>query len=109
MRGFDLFGLPVNLNYRGRMYFNTCMGGCVSLLTVIGILMYAAMALKSEIMEPQFLQLPAVYDFSKTNTTMDFAANTMAIGVKVSMRQASDNEDVKTQAFTNQMARVEFY
>ena len=90
------------------MFFYTSIGGCVSFLTFVGILAYAAMALKSEIMEPQFLQLPAVYDFSKTNTTMEFAANTMAIAIKVRDKVA-DYEDVKSQAFTNQRARVEFF
>ena len=42
LRHLDLFAVRVQLNYKGQKAFNTAVGGCISLLLVLGFLAYAA-------------------------------------------------------------------
>ena len=40
IRQQDLFGIPVQLTFRGEKAFNTIAGGCVSILIVILLIAY---------------------------------------------------------------------
>lgn len=53
IRGFDLFAVPVQLNYKGQKAFNTAVGGCCSLILTIGFISYAAYVLKEDLVMPE--------------------------------------------------------
>ena len=55
VRGTDLFGVPVQLTYKGRTTFNTICGGCLSILLVIGLVVYFALEFHQEWLHPRML------------------------------------------------------
>ena len=64
VRGSDLFGIPVQLTYKGSSSFNTICGGCVSILLVISLAVYFSFSLSEEFFNPQFLMTPIINDVS---------------------------------------------
>ena len=46
IRGTDLFGVPVQLTYKGQTAFNTICGGCISILLVISLATYFSLELR---------------------------------------------------------------
>ena len=75
IKSFDLFSLPVRLTRKGEVYFSTALGGCCSLLLVVGIVIGAALQFMTVYYEPEFQYLPAEYDFFQKNVTVDLTAN----------------------------------
>ena len=52
IRGSDLFGVPVQLTYKGHSAFNTIYGGCISIFLVIGLVTYFSLELHQEWLHP---------------------------------------------------------
>jgi len=54
IRAQDLFGIPVQLTYKGESAFNTTCGGCVSMIFVFCFVVGFFFELRSYWLEPQF-------------------------------------------------------
>ena len=54
VRALDLFAVPVSLTYKGQKAFNTILGGCCSLLLIIGFVTFIAVNLHQLLMNPVF-------------------------------------------------------
>ena len=67
IRQRDLFGIPVQLTYKGAPAFNTICGGCVSIIMMLGFAVMFCINLYGVWFEPQFLNFPISknYDLSK--------------------------------------------
>ena len=52
VRQSDLFGVPVNLTYKGEESFRTFMGGLISILFVIASIIYFGVVTKSMWLDP---------------------------------------------------------
>ena len=63
IKNFDLFGIPVQLTYRGETKFNTVFGGCVSMMLVVVLGVGFVYQLHSLYYNPEFMSYPATYDF----------------------------------------------
>ena len=61
----DLFGVPVQLTYKGERTFITAFGGCVSLLMIIGLSMYFTYELQQEYSDPSYASTPNAIDYTK--------------------------------------------
>lgn len=48
----DLFAVPVSLTYKGKKSFSTLCGGCLSLVLIVGFLIYAGLSLHTMIAYP---------------------------------------------------------
>ena len=81
LKSFDLFGEPVQLQHQGQRFIKTSLGGCVSLVMLLVILVGAAMRFKQVYFEPEFYAFPANYDFSPTSLVSDFQVSPLAIGL----------------------------
>ena len=103
IRSFDLFGRPVGLAYKGQRTFTTLIGGCVSLVLVLSIIIGAIVRFRQIYYYPEFQALPAEINFRKENLTLDFSVNTVAVSVFV-----ADSNQNYTQAYSNTKNRVSF-
>ena len=61
----DLFGVPVQLTYKGERAFNTAFGGCLSLLLIVGMTTYFVFSFLSTYNNPQYNSTPPSIDYSK--------------------------------------------
>ena len=55
----DLFGVPVQLTYKGQSSFNTLCGGCVSILIIVSLVPYFVVELDQAYRFPDYKQSPA--------------------------------------------------
>ena len=53
VRGLDLFAIPVSLTYKGKRFFDTLLGGFVSLILILVLSTYATMTLYNHLTSPQ--------------------------------------------------------
>ena len=82
LKNSDLFGIPVELTYRGETTFNTICGGFLSILMIIGFTIYFALELHSEYYEPRFLTSPTTYDSRDKHAFMTPSlGNTVAMAI----------------------------
>ena len=65
IRQRDLFGVPVQLTYKGERTFNTAYGGCCSILLVLGLCTYFIFEVQRSYLEPTFLSTPPSIDYSQ--------------------------------------------
>ena len=82
LKFFDLFGRPVQLTHKGHSTFRTSLGGCLSLLVIISISVFATIRLREIYFSPHFQLLPTDFDFNQNNVTMDFLTNTLAVKIQ---------------------------
>lgn len=52
VRDVDYFAVPVNLTYKGKRKFGTLLGGCCTLVIVLGLVTYALYTLQSLVLHP---------------------------------------------------------
>ena len=102
IKSLDLFGSTVSLTYKGQTAFNTCSGGLISLILILVIATGSILQLNSLYFHPEFVTHPVEYDFSLTNMTLDFSANSVAIGMSI-----FDFNFNATQEYTNSKVRVQ--
>ena len=65
VRQHDLFGVPVQLTYKGEQKFSTAIGGCISLLMIISLTMYFIFELQGEFKDPSYASTPPTIDYNK--------------------------------------------
>ena len=84
LKGRDLFGIPVQLTYRGQASFQTIFGGLVSLLFLLTFALGFFYQLFIMTFEPQFYNYPPRYDFSETKALVQpRVGNTFAVALQV--------------------------
>ena len=96
LRERDLFGVPVNLTFRGRSEFQTQLGGCCSLLLILFAMCYFAFYLKYYIEKPGFT---SSYDMDYTAYQTDgkiFSLNTTQQTVAVALLKGGDTSGVSS-------------
>ena len=79
----DIFGVPVQLTYKGQVAFNTVTGGIFSIIFLLTFLVGFVYQLYMVTSDPEFMNYPPKIDFSETSatiytttgTTMAFAVN----------------------------------
>ena len=82
IRRSDVFGAPVQLKYKGKKAFNTLFGGCLSLILIIGLIVYFAYMLHGEYYHPRFFTTPTTYDLKqKTAYLYPELGNTVALAL----------------------------
>jgi len=76
----DLFGVPVQLTYKGERAFNTIHGGCFSAIIVLFLLVAFFTQLYDLYYFPQFYNRPPTYDYRKETALLyPSVGNTVAI------------------------------
>ena len=59
----DLFGIPVQLTYKGERAFNTVFGGCVSIVIIVSFTALFCVQLHRLYTDPEWLSTPETYTF----------------------------------------------
>ena len=81
IRGLDIYGVPVQLTYKGQTNFNTVFGGLVSILVALVLAIFFVETLYEEYSWPQFQTLPVTFDVRDKKTYLNPAlGNTIAVG-----------------------------
>ena len=64
IKDMDLFGVPVQLTYKGEPTFKTVTGGCLSIITVLVLTAGFAFEFWSMYTKPQWLSSPQTIDYN---------------------------------------------
>jgi len=66
IKGKDLYGQPVSLNYKGEDTYKTCPGGCLSIAVLVTLFCYAVLKFKYMMLkeEWQLIQQTVVADLT---------------------------------------------
>ncbi len=68
------------MTYKGRTAFNTLFGGLVTIIVILGLLMYFVYELRAQFLFPEYHSLPVSYDYYDDKPKyMDAAQNTIAV------------------------------
>ena len=70
LKSQDLFGIPVQLGYKGQNAFNTVSGGIVTLIFLIVFAIAFSYQLFELAFRPQFLNYPPRSDYSETKVNI---------------------------------------
>ena len=81
VREQDLFSVPVQLTYQGEVAHNTCLGGCLSLCVIVGIVIGSTFALLDLVNTPQFYSYAPQFTYGDPKVTISTEYNTLAVGV----------------------------
>ena len=65
IRDIDLFGVPVQLSYRGEKKFRTVCGGCATITLIFVILALLTSKIVTELNEPTYYNSPQIVQTSK--------------------------------------------
>ena len=79
IKGQDLFGVPVQLTYKGQTAFNTVLGGCLSILLAVVFAVYFAFAFKQLYLHPDYLSTPYRLSFGERNITVPASQGMIAV------------------------------
>jgi len=79
VRNQDLFGVPVQLTYKGQKSFNTVCGGLFSLLLLVGFTVAFVLQFRSLYTNPIWDATPSTYDYSSENIILTPKEATLAI------------------------------
>ena len=84
IRQQDLFGIPVQLTFKGQREFKTCFSGCISIAFVLTFVVYFCLELNSNWRNPNFLHYPATQDFEVTKVKLlPMTGSTVAVAIKM--------------------------
>ena len=82
IRRRDMFGIPVQLTYKGDTAFNTCFGGCVSIIFVVTFIAIFIKQLNTHWNYPQFQNYPAMINYDVQNVYLEpLTGSTVAIAI----------------------------
>jgi len=77
----DLFGVPVQLTYRGARSFSSVIGGCLSILMVLVFAVAFILMFHQIYTEPQWKSTPETYNFGNELFTLRPQQATLAIQI----------------------------
>ena len=99
----DLFGVPVQLSYKGQTAFNTVCGGCLSVLIMMTFSVYFAVEIRQLYLHPEYLSTPYTLSFGSRTINVPTSEGLIAVGLT-----SITNSTELSQTTTNKMARVTF-
>ena len=85
----DLFGIPVQLTFKGDSAFNTFCGGCVSIIFIVTFTVIFCLQLHTSWTHPKFQSYPPELDYNIDSVVIEpMTGSTWAIGINVTEAQS---------------------
>lgn len=90
VRKADIFAVPVRLTYKGEKSFNTIVGGCCSILLILGLLAYTIPTLHNLITNPVLSGNSSMIYFSLTESKEKYTLETNKTTLAVQLLHVND-------------------
>jgi len=84
----DLFGITVQLTYKGQRSFSTACGGCLSILIVVGFTVGFILQFYKLYSQPEWLSTPETYTFGNMN--IDVPQNQATVAISLDAKFATE-------------------
>ena len=95
----DMFGVQVQVTYKGKRAFNTVLGGLVSIFISLGLVVYFGTELHQQYTSPKFRKYPTRNDYSgRTSQINPQNGNTLAMALYTDIYNFASLDDPVHQA-----------
>ena len=91
----DFFAIPVQLTYKGQRKFNTLLGGCCSIILVIGILVSLPLLIVYELNNPEVrMTAPKYNTYLSSKTPEEWIIDTKFTNFAYELTLDSDDVEI---------------
>ena len=89
VKGLDFFAYPVTLTYRGLDQHKSFMGGCVTIIIVLTLLLYSSTTFFSLIFSAEYSSFPTEYNYSVDRPNVNVNLHENAIAYRITSKRLS--------------------